>query len=119
MTRHVVGFDPALDRAQRGLPPAAQHVLERHAWKMAAELGWPDSWTAEPLALTQLQADAFVTLDADLARSAARGAHGPDRRAARRRTPAALIAAPWAVRSDERASGGVVGGAPTHSRGVL
>ena len=30
--------------------------------------GWPETYDAEYVALTQLQADAFVTLDADLAR---------------------------------------------------
>jgi predicted nucleic acid-binding protein len=32
-------------------------------------LGWASTYDAEYLALTQLQADAFVTLDAKLARS--------------------------------------------------
>ena len=38
------------------------------AWEFADELGWEDTYVAEYLALTKLQADAFVTLDADLAR---------------------------------------------------
>jgi predicted nucleic acid-binding protein len=33
------------------------------------ELGWAPTYNAEYVALTQLQADAFVTLDAELARS--------------------------------------------------
>ena len=44
-------------------------VLRRQAWKVADQLGWPSTYDAEYIALTQLQADAFVTLDADLARS--------------------------------------------------
>jgi hypothetical protein len=32
-------------------------------------MGWAETYTAEYVALTQLQADAFVTLDAELARS--------------------------------------------------
>jgi predicted nucleic acid-binding protein len=44
-------------------------VLRRRAWKIADQLGWASTFRAEYLALTQLQADAFVTLDADLARS--------------------------------------------------
>lgn len=120
MARYVIGFDVALHLVQRGLQPAASHlllaptllrsqmlshlygevrrgtvmkkdaeqqldrlralrirllgdrVLQRHAWQLAAELGWPDTWVAEYLALTRLQADAFVTLDADLARAAQR-----------------------------------------------
>ena len=41
-------------------------VLQATAWKVADKLGWADTFTAEYVALTQLQADAFVTLDADL-----------------------------------------------------
>ena len=44
-------------------------VLQQVAWKIADQLGWPDTLDAEYLALTQLQADAFVTLDAKLIRS--------------------------------------------------
>jgi predicted nucleic acid-binding protein len=43
-------------------------VLRRRAWNLAEQLGWPETYDAEYVALTQLQADAFVTLDADLAR---------------------------------------------------
>jgi predicted nucleic acid-binding protein len=42
-------------------------VLQNVAWRIADQLGWPDTLDAEYVALTQLQADAFVTLDADLA----------------------------------------------------
>jgi len=45
-------------------------VLRRRAWDLADRLGWASTYDAEYLALTQLQADAFVTLDADLARRA-------------------------------------------------
>ena len=44
-------------------------VLRRQAWKVADQLGWASTYDAEYIALTQLQGDAFVTLDADLARS--------------------------------------------------
>jgi predicted nucleic acid-binding protein len=44
-------------------------VLRRRAWELADQLGWAETYDAEYLALTQLQADAFVTLDAKLARS--------------------------------------------------
>ena len=44
-------------------------VLRRRAWDLADRLGWAPTYDAEYIALTQLQADAFVTLDADLARS--------------------------------------------------
>src|SRR5919202_1036069 len=43
-------------------------VLRRRAWEIADELGWAETYDAEYIALTQLQADALVTLDADLAR---------------------------------------------------
>ena len=43
-------------------------VLRRQAWKVADQLGWADTYDAEYVALTQLQGDAFVTLDKELAR---------------------------------------------------
>jgi predicted nucleic acid-binding protein len=44
-------------------------VLQRRAWDLADQLGWASTYNAEYVALTQLQADAFVTMDAKLARS--------------------------------------------------
>lgn len=44
-------------------------VLRRRAWELADRLGWASTYNAEYVALTQLQADAFITLDAELARS--------------------------------------------------
>jgi predicted nucleic acid-binding protein len=44
-------------------------VLQRTAWRVAAELGWETTYDAEYVALTQLQADRFVTSDRDLARA--------------------------------------------------
>jgi predicted nucleic acid-binding protein len=44
-------------------------VLRRRAWDVSDQLGWASTYDAEYIALTQLQADAFVTLDTDLARS--------------------------------------------------
>lgn len=44
-------------------------VLQRTAWKVAEQLGWASTADAEFVALTQLQADAFVTSDRDLARA--------------------------------------------------
>jgi len=44
-------------------------VLRRRAWELADSLGWTETYDAEYVALTQLQADAFVTLDEKLARS--------------------------------------------------
>ena len=45
-------------------------VLRRQAWKVADQLGWATTYDAEYVALTQLQADALVTLDPELARRA-------------------------------------------------
>src|SRR5215211_1690548 len=45
-------------------------VLQRQAWKIADQLGWETTYDAEYVALTKLQADAFVTSDSDLARAA-------------------------------------------------
>ena len=44
-------------------------VLRRRAWEVADQLGWAATYDAEYVALTQLQADAFITLDGELARS--------------------------------------------------
>jgi predicted nucleic acid-binding protein len=46
-------------------------VLRRRAWELADRLGWPETYDAEYIALTQLQGDAFVTLDAGLAQRVA------------------------------------------------
>lgn len=45
-------------------------VLQTVAWRIADRLDWPDTFNAEYIALTQLQADAFVTLDPALAEAA-------------------------------------------------
>jgi predicted nucleic acid-binding protein len=64
--------DVALDRLTRirALPIRllGDAVLRRRAWDLAEQLGWADTYDAEYVALTQLQADALVTLDEDLAR---------------------------------------------------
>ena len=46
-------------------------VLQRHAWTVAEQLGWSDTFDAEYVALTQLQADVLVTLDPEIATAAA------------------------------------------------
>jgi predicted nucleic acid-binding protein len=43
-------------------------VLRRRAWEIADQLGWAETLDAEYVALTQLQADALVTLDGELVR---------------------------------------------------
>ena len=42
-------------------------VLRRRAWEVAEQLGWGPTYEAEYVALTLLQGDALVTLDAGLA----------------------------------------------------
>lgn len=61
----------ALDRI-RGLRLRllGDRVLQSVAWDVADQLGWPDTFDAEYVALTRLQADALVTLDARLAEAA-------------------------------------------------
>jgi predicted nucleic acid-binding protein len=44
-------------------------VLQRTAWRVADQLGWERTYDAEFVALTQLQADVFVTSDGELARA--------------------------------------------------
>jgi predicted nucleic acid-binding protein len=43
-------------------------VLRRLAWKVAEQLGLATTYEAEYVALTQLQADAFITQDVEFAR---------------------------------------------------
>ena len=58
----------------RGLPLRllGDRVLQRMAWNVALELGWPDTFVAEYVALTKLQADALVTRDLALAKAASK-----------------------------------------------
>ena len=44
-------------------------VLQATAWQIAEQLGWETTYDAEYIALTRLQADAFITADGDLARA--------------------------------------------------
>jgi indolepyruvate ferredoxin oxidoreductase alpha subunit len=46
-------------------------VLQRSAWKVADQLGWETTYDAEFVALTQLQADALVTSDEEIAQAVA------------------------------------------------
>jgi hypothetical protein len=63
--------DVAGDRLQRvnKLPIRllGDAVLRRRAWEVSDQLGWAETYAAEYVALTLLQADAFATLNADLA----------------------------------------------------
>ena len=64
--------DVALDRLARisamRIRLLGDAVLRRRAWDLAEQLGRAETYEAEYVVLTQLQADAFVTLDAELAR---------------------------------------------------
>lgn len=42
-------------------------VLQRVAWNIADQFGWPDTFDAEYVALTQLHADALITFNEELA----------------------------------------------------
>ncbi len=69
--RGELGDDVARDRLERiwriKIRLLGDAVLRRVAWEFADRLGWASTYEAEYLALTKLQADAFVTLDQDLA----------------------------------------------------
>jgi predicted nucleic acid-binding protein len=71
--RGEIPADVARDRLTRiGRMPIrllGDAVLRRRAWELADQLGWASTYDAEYVALTQLQADAFATLDRKLARS--------------------------------------------------
>jgi predicted nucleic acid-binding protein len=70
--RGEIPADVAFDRLTRvwAMPIRllGDAVLRRRAWGLAEQLGWAETYDAEYVALTQLQADAFVTLDLELAR---------------------------------------------------
>jgi predicted nucleic acid-binding protein len=63
-----VGLDRLAAVAALPIRLLGDAVLRRRAWDVAEQLGWASTYEAEYVALTLLQADAFVTLDAGLAR---------------------------------------------------
>jgi predicted nucleic acid-binding protein len=65
----TVGMERVTRINSLGVRFLGDKVLQRHAWKVAAELGWETTFDAEFVALTQLQADVFVTSDKDLAQA--------------------------------------------------
>jgi predicted nucleic acid-binding protein len=73
VTRGELAVDMGLDLHRRisrmPIRLLGDAVLRRRAWQVADQLGWAETYNAEYVALTQLQADAFVTLDEELARS--------------------------------------------------
>jgi predicted nucleic acid-binding protein len=70
--RGELAVDVALERLERvsaiKIRLLGDAVLRRNAWRFADRLGWAETYAAEYVALTKLQADAYVTLDPDLAR---------------------------------------------------
>jgi predicted nucleic acid-binding protein len=46
------------------------YLLQSAAWLVTDQLGWSDTFDAEYVALTQLEADALITLDRQLADAA-------------------------------------------------
>lgn len=75
VARGELAADVARDRLDRirRLPIRllGDAVLRRRAWELADRLGWAATYDAEYVALTQLQADALVTLDPHLAAAVA------------------------------------------------
>ena len=71
--RGEITADVARDRLERiwkmPIRLLGDAVLRRRAWEVADQLGWASTYDAEYVALTLLQADAFVTLDEELARA--------------------------------------------------
>ena len=71
--RGEIPADVARDRLARigrmSIRLLGDGVLRRKAWQVADELGWASTYNAEYVALTQLQADALITVDAEFARS--------------------------------------------------
>lgn len=71
--RGQISEDVALERVTRvnslKVRFLGDKVLQRTAFRIAAQLGWETTEDAEFVALTQLQADAFVTSDRELARA--------------------------------------------------
>jgi predicted nucleic acid-binding protein len=76
VTRFVVDRATLLRIAAGEIDVAPEHrlvaptLVRSQARKVAEELGWADTFDAEFVALTQLQGDALVTADAELARAA-------------------------------------------------
>ena len=72
VVRGELAADVARDRltrvGQMRIRLLGDAVLRRRAWEIADQLGWASTYDAEYVALTQLQADALVTLDEELAR---------------------------------------------------
>lgn len=63
----IVGLDRMARFSTMKIRYLGDKVLRRRAWSIAQQLGWESTSQAEYVALTQLQADAFITLDEDLA----------------------------------------------------
>lgn len=72
VVRGKVPANVALERIERlwqlKIRLLGDSVLRRTAWKIADRMEWASTYDAEYIALTQLQGDAFVTLNSDLAR---------------------------------------------------
>ncbi len=68
ISKKEAGFRLDRIRALR-LRLLGDRVLQSVAWRLADQLGWADTFKAEYLALTKLRADAFSTLDPELARA--------------------------------------------------
>jgi predicted nucleic acid-binding protein len=63
------GLERALRMNSLNVRFLGDKVLQQQAWKIAEKLGWETTYGAEYVALTTLQADAFVTSDRKLAKA--------------------------------------------------
>jgi predicted nucleic acid-binding protein len=63
------GLERALRMNSLNVRFLGDKVLQQQAWKIAEKLGWEKTYGAEYVALTTLQADAFVTSDRKLAKA--------------------------------------------------
>ena len=68
MTRFVVDASAVLHLVSAEVEVAGAHELLAPTL-LRSQMGWASTYDAEYVALTQLQADALVTLDTELARS--------------------------------------------------
>lgn len=86
MTRYVIDPLAAIELSRDTVVIAGEHQLvapsslrsqclgilyRAVAWRIAEQLDWDDTANAEYIAVAQLQADAFITLDPELARQVA------------------------------------------------
>src|SRR5919198_1251643 len=72
VTRGEISSDVAFERLahirRQPIRLLGDAVLQRRAWRLATELGWAETYTAEYVALAVLHKGSLITLDAELLR---------------------------------------------------